>query len=82
MKFFKGKEDTYVKKIRAVRAKYVDPDHNEINIDFVNEAGAQLTLRLKPEQARTLINELSNAYEAINPPLRRGNNYSDWQGME
>lgn len=83
MKFFKGKEATRVKKIRGVRAKYINPDHNEVNIDFVNEAGEQLTLQLTPDQARGLIGDMSAAYEAINPPLRRpGTNYSDWMGME
>lgn len=82
MKFFKGKEDTMVKAIRAVRAKFIDPNTNEVHIDFVNEAGDKLQLRLTPDQARTLCQELGHAYEAINPPMNRGQHYSQWQGME
>lgn len=82
MKFFKGKESTLVKKIRATRAVYLGPDQEEVNVEFVNEEGEKLTLRINPKQVPGLIGDLSAAYEAINPPLRRNSNYSDWQGME
>lgn len=82
-KFFKGKESTKVRAIRAVRATYVGPDHNEVHIEFLAEDKAlpKLSLELTPTQTRTLITELSNAYEAINPPLYRGFGASSWDGM-
>lgn len=82
MKFFKGKEDTHVKKIRAVSAQFIGPEHYEVDVEFVNESGEKLTLHLTPKQARALCRELGHAYEAINPPLNRGQHYSQWQGME
>lgn len=83
MKFFRGREATHVKAIRGVRAMYLSPDHQEVNIEFLHEDGNRLTLQLTPEQTRGLIGDLVAAYEAINPPLNtRSNNYSTWLGME
>lgn len=84
MKFFGGRrstEDTHVRNIRAVRAMYIGPDQQEVNVTFRNEANDILTLRLTPQQTYTLINELQAAYEAINPPLRRSDQFSQWDGM-
>lgn len=82
MKFFRNKEIARVKKIRAVRIRLEIHDPTEkVDIEFQNEAGDRLTLELTPQQAGTLSQELANAYEAINPPLRRSQNFSQWDGM-
>lgn len=81
LKFFKGKEDCHVRAIRAVRARFVGPDYNEIDVEFLNEDKERLTIHLTPEQARALYEELGNAYQAINPPLNRSQHFSQWDGM-
>jgi hypothetical protein len=82
MNFFrKNRESTHVKKIRAVRAVYLNPELQEVDVTFVNEAGDRLTLQLTVSQTFGLITELSNAYEAIVPSLGRGGRYATWDGM-
>jgi hypothetical protein len=83
MKFFKGKEDTRVKKIKASRAVYdLHTNSEEVEITFINEDGEKLTLRLNVHQTHSLIMELTTAYDAIRPPLSRGNYAAGWMGME
>ena len=81
-KFFKGKESTRVKKIGASRAIYVNPDLTEIHVTFLDEDNNKLILELTPRQARSLIEQMTFSYEAVNPPLHRGSRAADWQGME
>lgn len=57
-----------VSKVRASRARYISPDIQRVEIEFEVDEG-RLTLDLHPSQALQLINELSSAYTAINPPL-------------
>lgn len=80
-KFFKGRESTHVKSIRASRAMYISPDVQEINIEFIAETGEHLTLQLTPDQARDLILHMTSSYQAIRPPLRGNTAAADWEGM-
>ena len=59
-----------VRKIRATRAMFVSPDVQEVHVEFVTDENDRLVLQLAPRHAYTLIHELTNAYNAINPPLR------------
>jgi hypothetical protein len=83
MKFFKNKESTPVKSIRAVRAVIdIHTRLEMVDVEFINSDGEKLTLNLTPSQAGKLSVELGHAYEAINPPLTRGGRAAEWQGME
>lgn len=68
-------------KIGAARALLLAPDQHEIEITLELRGGAKLRLRLRPRLAAKLVQELSIAYEAINPPLRRSYNPADQIGM-
>lgn len=78
--FGKERQSLRVKKIRACRALYVDGDGTEeIEIHFITEEGQRLDLQIPHRAAPELIGQLTDAYEAINPPLsRRNNREADW----
>lgn len=80
MKLFrKERQSLRVKKIRAARAVFLDQDVQEMEIEFETEEGDRLTLQFMPRLAPGLIQELTGAYEAINPPLSRQRNpAADW----
>lgn len=83
MKIFgKRRESLRIKKIRASRAVFVNQDVQEVEIQFVTEDGERLDLQMPSRLAPALIQELTIAYQAINPPLRSGSYESTWQGME
>jgi hypothetical protein len=68
-------------KIGAARALLLEPDLNEIEITLQLRGKINLRLRLRPRLARKLIQELTIAYEAINPPLHKSYNPADTLGM-
>lgn len=83
MKIFgKKRESLRIKKSRACRALYADgPGTEEIEIHLITEEGERLDLQLHHRSVPELIGQLTDAYEAINPPLSRRNNpAATWAG--
>jgi hypothetical protein len=57
--------------IVASRAVYSDPDVKErVEVRIKVEGGYKLTLDMNITQCTTLIQQLTAAHDAINPPLR------------
>ena len=82
MVLFKGKTHLRLKRIRAARAIFEsDLGHQEIELTVLTDDGDKIVFQMPPQLAHRLVNEISNAYEAINPPLRRGGEYAVWDGM-
>jgi hypothetical protein len=71
-----------VDRFKAVRVVYEGPDHQEVEITLKSKDGEVVTLYVRSHMVPALITELTNAYEAINPPMYRGNQASNWQGMD
>lgn len=63
-------ESTPVTDIKAARALYIGPDSQRIDLEMKVD-GERLVLELGVMQAQALIQQLSTAYLAINPPLKR-----------
>ena len=85
MKLFgKNKECLRIKKVRAVRCLYADgPGTEEIEIHLITEDGERLDLQLHHRLAPDLVSDLTNAYEAINPPLSwRRNRDAEFGGFD
>ncbi len=83
MKIFgKNKESLRIKKVRACRALYADgPGTEEIEVHLITADGERLDLQLHHRSVPELIGQLTDAYEAINPPLNRRNNpAAGWSG--
>lgn len=59
-----------VEKIRASRAVYISPDIQKVEMEIWAD-GQSLILDMTSEQASELVRQLSVAYTAINPPLKR-----------
>lgn len=81
--FGKKRESLRIKKSKACRALYVDGHGTEeINILLITEEGHRLDLQIPHRMAPDLIGQLTDAYEAINPPLsRRNNQAAGWDGQ-
>ena len=81
MKIF-GREraSLVIAQVRAVRALYADgPGTEQIEIHLRTPDGQRLDLQLHHRAIPHLIGELTDAYEAINPPLsRRNNSAASW----
>lgn len=83
MKIFgRNRESLRIKKVRASRAVFINQDVQEVEINLITEDGERLDLQLPSRLVPGLIQGLSIAYTAINPPLRSGDWQSSWQGME
>ena len=85
MKIFgKERESLKVSRWRAVRAKFMVGDgHEEVEIQLLTEDREKLTLRVPQRLVPELIGQLTDAYEAINPPLsRRRNAQAGWDGSD
>lgn len=83
MKIFgRERETLLIKAVRAVRAKYMDgPGTEMIEIHLRTEGNYRLDLHVPQQLAPELIGQLTDAYEAINPPLHlRHNRQSSWDG--
>lgn len=78
--FGKERQSLKIKAIRAVRAMYADgPGTQEVEIHFITEDGQRLDLQIPFQLAPDLIGDLTNAYEAISPPLSaRRNRAASW----
>jgi hypothetical protein len=79
----KNRETVLIKKARAVRAIYSgetgSTQSQEVSIDLITEDGEKLELRVPPLVVKKLIGEMTDAYNAINPPLSYRHNYqSEW----
>lgn len=81
--FGKKRESLRIKQSKACRALYMDgAGTEEINIMLVTEEGEKLDLQIPHRMAPDLIGQLTDAYEAINPPLSRRNNAAaSWDGQ-
>ena len=81
--FGRERQSLRIKKLRAVRALYADgPGTEEIHIELLTETGEKLALQFHHRSVPALIGELTDAYEAINPPLsRRTNMAAGWDGQ-
>lgn len=83
--FGRNRENLTIMKCQAVRAMYQhpgNPETFEVEVKLLTDNGERLDLRLPSRAVPQLIQELSNAYEAINPPLRRGNWTAGNEGMQ
>lgn len=58
-----------VERVKASRAIYISPDVQKIEMEVWAD-GQSLVLDMTSKQAAELIQQLSAAYMAINPPLR------------
>lgn len=80
--FGRERETLKIKKVRACRAVYqLHQEHEEIEIELHTEDGEKLTLQLPFRLAPQLVQQLTIAHEAINPPMRTGSRAADWAGM-
>ena len=70
-----------VDKIKAVRAVYESPNHQEAEVKIKTRDNEVVILRLPSNLIPTLIGELTDVHEAINPPLYRGSRAAQWDGM-
>lgn len=84
MKIFgKERESLRIKKAAAARALYMDGNGTqEIEIRLVTEDGDRLDLQIPFLMAPALIGQLTDAYEAIVPPLSRRNNPAAQWGLD
>jgi len=82
---FRERKDTYrVKFIWAYRVKYSTlVEREEIEMKFVSEEGDEISLLLSPNLTHLVVQQLSEAYETINPPLKRQSQLSsgEWQSL-
>ena len=78
----RNREVVKVQKAIASRVVFHGIDHQEIELRLVTEDGEKLTLIIPPRIVHKLVGEISNAYEAVNPPLRRGSGPADFLGMD
>lgn len=81
--FRKERESLVIAKVRAVRAVYAtEAGTEQIEIHLMTPEGQRLDLQFNQRLIPTLIGELTDAYEAINPPLgRRNNAAASWDGQ-
>ena len=83
MKIFgKERDSLKIKAVRAVRAKYaIEAGTEEVEVHLKTSEGHRLDLQFSIRDIPNLIGELTDAYEAINPPLSRRNNAAaSWDG--
>lgn len=85
MKIFgRERQSLRIDKARACRALYADgPGTEEVEVHLITEEGQRLDLQFHHRSIPDLIGQLTDAYEAINPPLnRRVNPASGWSGND
>ena len=71
--FAKGRqgEAVRVRQVKASRARYLDTDNQRIELSIeVEPDGDRIILDLSTAQAAKAIHQLTNAHDAIHPPLR------------
>lgn len=78
--FGKERQSLRIKKARAARAIFVNTETQEVEVQLLTDDGERLELQIPSSVAHTLIMHMTEAYLAINPPLRTGA-AADWQGM-
>lgn len=84
MKIFgKNRESLRIKKAQAARAIFVNGEGTqEIEIRLITEEGDRLDLQIPFLMAPSLIGQMTDAYEAIVPPLSRRNNPAAQWGLD
>lgn len=84
MKIFgKERQSLRIRRAKAARALYMDgPGTEEVEITLLTENNELLTLQLPPQAVHQLVNELTDAYEAVCPPLTSGRGFARWEGMQ
>lgn len=82
--FGRERQSLRIKKVRAVRAVYADGEGTEeIEIHLITEEGQRLDLQLHHRLAPDLIGDLTDAYQAIVPPLGwRRNRDAEFGGFD
>ena len=71
MKWLRGKDSVKVKSIKASRAVYESEEIQRVEMTLVTEFGDKVTFEMTPQQCHRLVTDLTNAYEAIFPPIIR-----------
>ena len=69
--FAKGKDSLKVKSIRGARAVYESEEIQRVELKLETEWGDKVILEMTPAQCHRLVTDLTNAYEAIFPPIIR-----------
>lgn len=84
MKIFgRNRDSLRIKKAQATRALFMDGNGTqEIEIRLRTEEGDELALQIPFLLAPVLIGQLTDAYEAIVPPLSRRNNPAAQWGLD
>lgn len=81
--FGRERQSLRLKKVQATRALFMDGQGTqEIEIRLRTENGEELALQIPFLMAPELIGQLTDAYEAIVPPLSRRNNPSAQWGLD
>jgi hypothetical protein len=76
-------EHVRVADIKATRAVLVLHETTvECNMRLVTEDGEVLDLTIPDRLLPELVLDLSDVYEAIHPPLKRGSRIATWRGMD
>lgn len=71
-----------VKRFRMSRAIYNTPDNQELELELETEDGEKVTLYFRSHMVPSLVSDMIDTYEAINPPLNRGSRQAGWYGMD
>lgn len=81
--FGKERQSLTISKVRAARAVYAtEAGTEQVEIHFITSDGHRLDLQFNQRLIPGLIGQLTDAYEAINPPLsRRHNAAAGWDGQ-
>jgi len=69
--FSRGRDSLKVKSIRGSRAVYESEEIQRVELKLETELGDKVTLEMTPQQCHRLVTDLTNAYEAIFPPIIR-----------
>jgi hypothetical protein len=79
----KNKEHIRVADIQATKAVVVlHQTAVECNVRLVSEDGEVLDLTIPDHLLPEFVLDLTDVYEAIHPPLRRGSRIATWRGMD
>lgn len=70
-----------VEKFKASRCVYIDQDTQEVELKLKSTDGEIMNLIIPFRLLGPLIMDLTNAHEAISPPLYRGFGSASWDGM-
>lgn len=76
-------ETINIDRIKVARAVFQGTEFKDrLDLTVRLESGEILTFDMPMELAQVLITEVTSAYEASAPPLRRSNPAADWAGQD